>query len=60
MDSWEFDEKVPFIPSKTSDKHKDMYADAKREIERENLLYKFESQVKSDDNQRVGKNSDGK
>lgn len=44
VESYEFDEKVPYAWSQETDKYKKFYGKVREEVERENLLNKFESQ----------------
>lgn len=47
IESYEFDEKVPYAWSQETDKYKKFYGKIREEVERENLLEKFESQDQS-------------
>ena len=47
VESYEFDEKVPYAWSQETDKYKKFYGNIRQEVERENLLKKFESEDES-------------
>ena len=47
VESYEFDEKVPYAWSQETDKYKNFYGKIREEVERENLLKKFESEGES-------------
>lgn len=44
MDSYEFDEKVAFAYSQQPEKSREFYTQARKEIQGENLIFKFDDQ----------------